>query len=290
MIMRKVTIISFLYLSISGLSAQISMPQPSPLGTISQKVGLTDVTIAYSRPSAKGRKVFGDLVPYNELWRTGANRSVKFTVSDTVSVGGKKIGKGDYSIFTIPGEKDWTIIINKAVDLSGTNGYKETDDIVRISTPVVKNSFTETFTFNFANLTNTSADVEILWEEVRVSFKVEVTVDDKVMKNIQAALNPSAGSYYQAARYYYDTDRDSKQALEWINKSLEIGGEKYWILRTKSLIQAKLGDYAGAIATAEKSKQLALADGDNTYVKMNETSIAEWQPKVKDTKGKTKTK
>ncbi len=288
--MKKVLIICSLYLLINGLQAQISMPQPSPLGTITQKVGLTDVSITYSRPSAKGRKVFGDVVPYGEMWRTGANRSVKFSISDSVTIGGKKIGKGDYSLFTIPTEKEWTIIINKAVDLSGTSGYKQEEDAVRFTVTPATNQFTETFTFNFGNLTNTSADVEMLWENTRIAFKIEVSVDDKVMKNIQTALNPSASSYYQAARYYYETDRDSKQALDWVNKSLEIGGEKYWILRVKSLIQAKLLDYQGAIATAEKSKSLAQADDDGAYVKMNEESIKEWQAKLNQGNkgGKTK--
>lgn len=287
--MRKIFILGVLALGLSSVNAQISMPQPSPLSTVTQKVGLNDVTIVYSRPSAKDRKVFGDLVPYGQLWRTGANRSVKFTVSDSTTVGGKKIGKGDYSIFTIPNEKEWTIIINKGVDLSGTNGYKESDDIVRFNAPVQKISKVETFTFNFANLTNTSADIEIMWDEVKVAFKIEVTVDDKVMKNIDAALNPSANTYFSAARYYYETERDSKQALTWINKSLEIGGDKYWILRTKSLIQARLEDYKGAIETANKSLTLAKADEDGSYVKMNEASIAEWTSKLNtNTKGKTK--
>jgi hypothetical protein len=264
------------------------MPQPSPLGTITQKVGLNDVTIAYSRPSAKDRKVFGDLVPYGELWRTGANRSVKLTLSDSTTIGGKKIGKGDYSIFTVPNEKEWTIVINKAVDLSGTYGYKQEDDIVRFNVPVQKNSKTETFTFNFANLTNTSADVEIMWDDVKVAFKIEVTVDDKVMKNIEAALNPSANTYHQAARYYYETERDAKQALTWVNKSLEIGGDKYWILRTKSLIQARLEDYKGAIETANKSLTLAKTDNDGSYIKMNETSIAEWTAKLNGSNNNTK--
>lgn len=285
--MKKISLICLLYLTLNNLSSQISMPQPSPASTVTQKVGLTDVSITYSRPSAKGRKVFGDVVPYGELWRTGANRSVKFSISDSVTIGGKKIGKGDYSIFTIPGEKEWTIIINKAVELSGTNGYKQEDDILRWTTVPTKTNYTETFTFNFANLTNTSADVELMWEETKVSFKVEVTVDDKVMKNIDAVMNPSANSYFSAARYYYETERDSKQALAWINKSLELGGDKYWILRTKSLIQARLEDYKGAIETAEKSKTLAQADDDGAYVKMNEASIAEWTPKV-STNTKTK--
>lgn len=278
--MRNIIVSAIAAVALQTLSAQISMPQPSPLSTVTQKVGLTDVSITYSRPSAKDRKVFGDLVPYDKMWRTGANKSVKFSISDSISVGGKKIGKGDYSIFTIPNEKEWTIIINKAVDLSGTNGYKEEDDVVRFKVTPTANQYTESFTFNFANVTTNSAEVEMTWEKTRVAFKIEVNSDDKVMKSIQAALNPSAGSYYQAARYYYDTERDSKQALDWINKSLEIGGDKYWILRTKSLIQARLGDFKGAIATAEKSKSLAQADQDDQYVKMNDESIKEWTAKL----------
>lgn len=286
--MRKITIILFMALGFNQVRAQISMPQPSPMSTVTQKVGLTDVSIAYSRPSAKGRKIFGDVVQFGEMWRTGANKSVKFSISDSVLVGGKKIGKGDYSIFTIPKEKEWIIIINKAVDLSGTNGYKESDDVVRFTVVPTKTGYTESFTFNFANLTNTSADVELSWEETKVSFKIEVTVDDKVMKNIDAALNPSANTYFAAARYYYETERDSKQALAWINKSLELGGDKYWILRVKSQIQARLEDYKGAVETAEKSKALAAADEDGAYVKMNEASIAEWTPKISTKTKKTK--
>jgi len=286
--MKKVLAISFLYLAIGSLSAQINIPQPSPASTVMQKVGLADVTINYSRPSAKDRKVFGDLVPYGAMWRTGANRSTKLTVSDSVTIGGAKIGKGDYSIFTIPNEKEWTIIINKGVDLGGTNGYKQEEDVVRFSAIPSKTSYTESFTFNFANVTTTSADIEISWEETKVSFKIEQNVDATVMKNIDAALSPSATSYFQAARYYYDTNRDSKLALEWIDKSLAIGGDKFWILRSKSLIQARLEDYAGAIATAEKSKSLALADKNNDYVKMNEDSIKEWQGKL-GTKTKSNT-
>lgn len=277
--MKKIITIIIALIAIQGYS-QITMPQPSPLSTVTQKLGLNDFTVTYSRPSAKGRKVFGDLVPYNELWRTGANKCTKFSTSDSVKVGGKKFGKGDYSLFAIPGEKEWTIIINKNADMSGTSNYKQEEDVVRFNVPVVTNSFTETFTIGFGNLTATSADVEITWENVKVKFAIEVSYDDKVMKNIDAVLNASPSSYFQAARYYYDTNRDSKQALEWINKALEMGGDKYWILRVKSLIQARLEDYKGAIETAVKSRDLAKADDDGTYVKMNEASIAEWTPKV----------
>jgi len=261
------------------LQAQINTPQPSPLSTVTQKVGLTDVTISYSRPGAKQRKVFGDLVPFDKLWRTGANKATKISLSDSVTINKVKLPKGDYSLLTIPGQKEWTIILNKDAELSGTSGYDQSKDVTRFTVPSSTAPFTETFTINFANLTGTSADVEISWETTKVSFTVDANPDSKVMKSIQSSLTVPPFNYYQAARYYYDTNRDMKQALEWINKSIDNGFETFWVLRQKSLIQAKLGDYAGAVATAERSLELAKKDGNDDYVKMNTESIAEWKSK-----------
>jgi hypothetical protein len=258
---------------------QIDMPQASPICTVSQKVGLMDVTLVYSRPSARGRKIFGDVVAYDKLWRTGANMASRIQFSDSVRVNGVGL-KGDYSILTIPSMNEWTIILNKVARMSGTSNYKESEDAVRIKVKPDVIPFTETFTIGFNYLTNNSAFVEISWETTRVSFKFETDVDAKVMRNIELALSASSTSYFQAARYYYETNRDMNQALEWID--LAIAKEKdelYWVVRQKALIQAKLGDYPGAIATAQRSLELAKKAGNDDYVRMNQTSMDEWRKK-----------
>lgn len=258
---------------------QIDMPQASPVCTVAQKVGLMDVTLVYSRPSARGRKIFGDIVAYDKLWRTGANMASRIQFSDSVRVNGVGL-KGDYSILTIPSMNEWTIILNKVARLSGTSGYKESEDAVRIKVKPDAIPFTETFTLGFNYLTNNSAFVEISWETTRVSFKFETDVDAKVMRNIQQTLSATSTSYFQAARYYYETNRDMNQALEWID--LAIAKEKeelYWVVRQKALIQAKLGDYPGAIATAQRSLELAKKAGNDDYVRMNQASMDEWRKK-----------
>jgi len=255
--------------------SQIEMPQPSPLCTIQQKVGLMDVTIVYSRPSARGRKVFGDLVQYNSLWRTGANMASKIQFSDTVFINNTAVPKGEYSIFTIPGQNEWTIILNRQARLSGTSGYQEKEDIVRVNVKPESIPFQETFTIGINYITNNSAFIEIMWETSKVSFKFDTNVDYLVLQNIEKALSVSPVTYYQAARYFYETNRDLNQALEWINESLS-GNETFWVLRQKALIQAKIGDFKGAIETANRSTELAQKAGNSDYVRMNNASISEW--------------
>jgi hypothetical protein len=283
MMMKSLKVFMLAMLGTWGVSltaqGQIDMPQPSPLCTVSQKVGLMDVTLVYSRPSARGRKIFGDVVAYDKLWRTGANMASRIQFSDSVRVNGVGL-KGDYSILTIPSMNEWTIILNKVARMSGTSNYKESEDAVRIKVKPDVIPFTETFTIGFNYLTNNSAFVEISWETTRVSFKFETDVDAKVMRNIELALSASSTSYFQAARYYYETNRDMNQALEWID--LAIAKEKdelYWVVRQKALIQAKLGDYPGAIATAQRSLELAKKAGNDDYVRMNQSSMDEWRKK-----------
>lgn len=263
------------------LQAQIKAPQPSPVAKISQNVGLTDITIEYSRPSMKGRKVFGGLVPYNELWRTGANASTKVTFSDNVKIGGQELKKGTYALYTIPGEKEWTIIIHKNLDHWGIDDYKQEEDAFRFSVkPTAIANSVETFTIAIDNLKNTSCDLVISWDKTAVIIPVSLPTDETMIANIKKTMEgPSSGDYYSAARYYHEENKDPKQALEWVNKSLEKGGDKFWILRLKALIQAKTGDFAGAIATAEKSSELAKKEGNGDYPRMNEESIKEWKSK-----------
>ncbi len=262
------------------LSAQVVTPQPSPAASITQTVGLTDVKIEYSRPAIRGRKIFGDLIPFGELWRTGANGATKITFSDSAKINGMQVAKGTYSIFSLPGATEWTIIINKNAT-ANTAAYKQAEDVTRFMVkPMRLNDKVESFTIGIANVTGTSADVEICWENTKVAFPITMFTDEKVAASIKATMDgPSDGSLASAASYYLETGKDPKQALAWMDAALAKGGDKFFLLRTKSLIQEKLGDYAGAIATAKKSKELAQKAGNMDYVRMNDKSIMDWAKK-----------
>ena len=285
--MMKSTILTAITLFSTSLIgfAQIKTPAPSPTGKISQEVGLIKVDVEYSRPSAKGRKIFGDLVPFGEMWRTGANASTKVTFSDKVQTANISLDKGTYALYTIPGPKDWTIIFYKNTSYGGVpapKDFKEEEVAARFTVPAqsIANKV-ETFTIEIANLTNAGADLELIWENTKVSIPVIVDTDSKVMADIKSTMEgPNANAYYTAARYYYEEKKDMKQALDWVTASLEKGGEKFWILRLKANIQAELGMYKDAITTANKSTELAKADGNSDYPRMNEKSISEWTKKM----------
>ncbi|MDZ4847185.1 MAG: DUF2911 domain-containing protein [Chitinophagales bacterium] len=259
--------------------AQLDIPRPSPLGKVTQAVGLNEITIEYSRPAAKGRVIFGDLVPYAKLWRTGANSATKITLKDDAQFEGVAVPKGDYSLLTIPGETEWTIIINKDPK-AGVADYDQTKDQARFTVKSVKvTEKVETFTITVSNVEMTSASVDIVWENTKASFKMTTEVDSKVMKQIDEAMKgiPS-NTYFRSAVYYFETGKDLSKALEWVNLSLK-DGEKFWMLHQKAKIQAALGEYKGAIETAKKSKELAIADKNDDYVALNDKVIAEWSKK-----------
>jgi hypothetical protein len=242
-----------------------------------QKVGLADVTIAYSRPSAKGRKVFGDVVPFDKMWRTGANEPTKISVSDSVSIEGNKIGPGDYALYTIPGIAEWTIILGKNSKTSAGD-YKDEQQAARFKVKSEKLCApVETFTIDFTSLTTTSGFIQLSWESTSVKFKIENDVDAKVMADIKAKTE-NLNTYFQAASYYYDTNRDMKQALVWINKVTANGGAFYQV-HLKAKIQAKMGDCKGATETAMKSLELSKAAKNDEYVKFNEKIIEDCKGK-----------
>lgn len=275
-----ISICAFAFSSV--VSAQITTPQPSPAATITQRVGLVDVTVNYSRPSAKGRAIFGaDVVPFGAAWRTGANSATTLTFSGEVVINGAKIPAGKYALYAIPNKEEWEIVINKNVGLGGnTAGYKAEEDVVRFKVKSTSTEMTETFTIGFGNLTDNSANLEISWEKTKVSFPIMNEVDAVVMKQIETfAKNPQAAlanNYAQAANYYFAQDKDLKKALEWIDEAIKINPTAYWNVRTKALIQAKMKDYKAAIETATLSKTKAAEAKNDDYVRMNEKSIAEW--------------
>jgi len=271
-------LVLFLTLLMSGsLIAQITTPAPSPLCKIEQKVGLSTVSIEYSRPSVRNRKIFGDLVPYGKVWRTGANMSTKFTISDDITVEGKKLPKGSYSLYTVPGEEEWDIIFYNEVNISGVpKVMDQTKETARIKVKAELLTYTtETFLIDINSVNQDNASMNIMWENTIVPIHLQFDVDSRVMKNIDKVLaGPSSDDYYQAARYYFDSGKDLTQAVGWIQKANQMDA-KYWKLRVESMILAKLGRKSEAIEAAIKSKTMAAAEGNEEYVKMNEEAIKE---------------
>ena len=275
-ILSPLSIAAFLLLSFNS-QAQIETPAPSPGSTVTQKVGMTEIKIEYSRPSMKGRKIFGgDVVPFGELWRTGANSATKITTSDSITIMGKGLAKGSYVLLTKPGKDSWEIIFNKNPAVSVFD-YKPADDVLKVMVKPMANSMTvESFTMGVANVTNNSADIEIAWENTVVRIPFTNDVDSKVMAQIKQKLDgPTQNEYFTMSQYYFDSGKDLKMSLEFANKAIA-KGERFWMLRHKSLVQAKLGDKKGALESATKSLALAKEAKNDDYVRMNEKSIAEW--------------
>jgi hypothetical protein len=277
----------------AAAEAQIQTPAASPAASVSTTVGLTDVKINYARPKMKGRKIFGEggdfLVPYGQLWRTGANAGTVITFSDDVTVGDKSLKKGDYLLLTIPGASEWTVILYSDPSMGGnTAAYDQSKDAVRLTAKSAKLADrVETFTVNITDISddNTKANIEVAWENTSVKFGITVDYDSKVMKAIEAGTRVSPNNYIAAANYYFENGKDLKKALEWITIGIETGNQNaFWNIHTKAKIQHALGDYAGALATAQQSRDKAkAAPSDFGYVKLNEdlmTKISAEMPKT----------
>lgn len=266
--------------------AQVKTPQASPLSKVEQVVGLTNVQVEYSRPSAKGRTVYGDLVPYGKNWRTGANANSTISFSDAVSINGKELKAGKYALFTTPKADSWDIIFYTDTNNWGLpESWDESKVALRTTVkPETLSKSVETFTIELANISNDGANLDILWERTRVSLPFAVPTQNLAMASIEKALaGPSMSDYFSAAQYYYQSDKDLNKALTWINNAVSMTAEgkdtPFWYLRLKSLIQAKLGDKKGAIETAKASLEGAKKAGNGDYEKMNKDSIAEWSKK-----------
>lgn len=255
--------------------AQIKTPPASPTFEVKGTVGFAEVKIVYSRPSANDRVVAGNLIPYNEVWRTGANASTKISFSEPVKLEGNLVPAGDYSLYTMFTEEEATIILSKNLSWWGTIGYDPSQDFLRFVVPVKHpSSHYETFTISFSDFTRSSANLNLKWEHTKAMFKIESEVDARVMADIKKQLvdtgSASTRSYYDGAAYYYDTERDSKLALAWITKAIA-GSEKeqYWMWHLKAKLEARLKMKAEATASAKKSAELAKEAGNRDYVKLN---------------------
>ena len=278
--MKKLLIALAIVITQFTIEAQVKTPQSSPKSEIKQVVGLTDVEIVYSRPSARGRAVFGNLVPFGQLWRTGANENTTISFSDDVQIDGKELKKGTYALYTIPNAQQWDVIFYKATDNWGTPAkYDEAN--VALKTTVKESTsptMAETFTIGISGIENNSAYLEMYWENSYARLKFEVPTEKAALASIERTLaGPNANDYFSSAQYFYQSNGDVAKARTYVDKSLELSKEKpFYILRLKSLTQAKQGDKKGAIETAKLSLTASEAAGNQDYVKMNKDSIAEW--------------
>ena len=286
--MKKVFLTLTTILAVGFLTmatAQIKTPAPSPGAKITQTVGLTDITVEYSRPSMKGRTIFGGLVPYGEMWRTGANKNTMVTFSAPVSIAGKDLKAGSYAIFTTPGKIEWEIIFYTDTENWGTpEKWDASKEAVRFKAKAQEFPGTiESFMIDLGELSNDGCEMGIGWEKTWVSFPIKLTTDEVVAASIKKTMaGPSADDYYSAGRYYFESGKDLKQAYDWIHKSNEMDGAspKFWKLRQEALVLAALNKYKDAIAVAEKSKTLAIEAKNKDYERMNNESIAEWKKKM----------
>lgn len=266
---------------VSAAEKEFQFPAPSQHSTITQRVGLTDVSVDYSRPDKHGREIFGGLVPYGKVWRTGANAPTRIKFSDAVKIEGKELPAGEYAFYTIPGENEWTIIFSKNLKLWGAYGYKPDADALRVTAkPTTLPNEVETFTIGIANLKDDGATITLDWDKTRVPVELTTNTVEKVNAEIAEGLkNPAElkpGFYYQAASFYYDHDKDLDQAAKWIDTAIEKQKEpRYFIYYKKAQIEAKLGRKDKAKAAAEKSIELLKAEPqpDETAIRNSQVII-----------------
>lgn len=281
--MKRIFLCALMVLGGLQINAQVQTPHPSPGATISQTVGLTEVNITYSRPSLRDREIFGELVPYDKIWRTGANENTVISFNDDVIIAGQTLPKGAYSLYTKPGEENWDVYFYTTTNNWGNPAQWDASNIaVELQvTPVTFPFKIETFTLSLDNLNNSGAVLGILWENTYIGIPFEVPTDKKAMASIENTFNgPSGSDYYAAAVYYFQQGKDLEKAEQWMEKAVSLQGEPaFWMLYQQSLIQHANGKTKKAIATAKQSINAAEAAGNSDYVRLNQNSLQKWETK-----------
>ncbi|MFK7780839.1 DUF2911 domain-containing protein [Psychroserpens sp.] len=280
--MKKLLLVFAVFAMAFNTNAQIETPQPSPFSKVEQKVGLTDVTIEYSRPGVKGRTIFGGLEPWGTVWRTGANKNTIITFGDDVTVAGQDLKAGSYAIFTrLNSAKQWDVMFYS--DTENWGSPREWDDNKVVATAKVDVEeipfSVETFTIDINNISNTGGTIDIIWEKSYVGIPFTVPTNDKVMANINKTMNgPSAADYYASAVYHLESGNDIKKAVKWIDMAIDMTKDepKFWYIHQQALIHAKAGNKDKAIAAAKSSLALAKEAKYDAYIKKNEDVLKEW--------------
>jgi len=274
--MKKTLILSAMF-CYGFITAQIKTPQPSPTATITQKVGISNISVEYSRPGAKGREIFGGLVSYGKMWRTGANKATKITFNENCVFGGAKVKKGSYSLFTIPGEKEWTVVLNKNTELWGVGEYDEENQVCSIVAKAINTKdFTESFTIDFGTFQSFSAIMSLKWANTKIDIKIESLEAKKLEKQYLELLTkgPSANDYYNGAKFFADNTSEYEMALEWINTAIKKRPDAFWMQFHKARILKKMGNNKESILVAEGVIELAREKKDDYgYIKRSEDLI-----------------
>lgn len=276
--------------------SQINHPKASPFSRVEQEVGLSKIMVEYSRPAVRGRKILGELadgqaglVPYGRIWRVGANESTKFTVDSDVQIMGNDLPKGTYALYAFPQKKEWEIVFHKNTSHwgDGRKDYDPEEDVFRVKVkPEVSKEFQENFLITFDSVTHNSSNMIWQWENTKISIPIIVDTHTQMMYEIlkQIKDNPTAQTYYEAARYLQEQGKEYRMALDFLQKAIEIGGDTYYFHRVKSLVEAALGDYTSAIRSAEKSLKIAEELEKDEFVRMNKKNIRVWLGKLKTQK------
>ncbi|WP_034040390.1 DUF2911 domain-containing protein [Wocania ichthyoenteri] len=280
--MKKLLLILMAFTMAYSVNAQVTTPQPSPLAKLEQKVGLTDITIEYSRPGVKGRKIFGGLEPFGTIWRTGANKNTVITFSDDVKIAGQDVKAGSYAIFTkLNTATSWDVMFYNDTNNWGTpQNWDDSKVVATAKVDVMEIPFNvETFAIDINNITNNGAALELIWEKSYAAIPFTVPTDAKVAKSINSIMNgPSAADYYESAVYHLESGKDIDKAVKWIDKAIDMTKDKpkFWYIHQQALIHAKAGDKKGAIAAAKSSLALAKEAKYDAYIRKNEEVLKEW--------------
>jgi hypothetical protein len=275
--LKKIIFCAAAVIAILSTEAQpLKTPAPSTTQTIKQDFGLGTIELSYSRPNMKGRKIYGDLVPFGNVWRTGANQATTLTFSDEVLIGGTKVPAGKYGLLTIPGKDNWMVIVTKQTDVTSPAAYKQENDVVRVNVKPIAIpggvSF-ETFSMQFQNVKPTSTELNMIWDNTMVALPITTDVEKKVMAQIDNLMNKDNRPYFNAAMYYMDNGKDMNQALTWLDKALEQNPKAFWVHHQRANALAKQGKKAEARIAANKSIELAREAKNDDYVKLNETLL-----------------
>src|ERR1700761_1193332 len=256
----------------------IKTPAPSAPQFVRQDFGLSNIELSYSRPNMRGRKIFGDLVPYGKVWRTGANQATTLTFGDPVTIGGTTIPAGKYGLLSIPGADQWTLIITHQLDVTNPAAYKQDQDVIRIPVKPQQLPFSmESFTIMFANIMSNSCDLQLLWDNVFIDLPITTDIDTRVMAQIDNALNKDSRPYFAGAMYYLENGKDLARALEWFDKAIAQDPASFPVYYQKARCWAKLGKKQEAITTAKKGIEMAQKANNADYVALNEKLISSLQ-------------
>jgi hypothetical protein len=274
--MKNIILSVFLFASMTMQAQTITTPAPSPTQTIKQDFGVSSIELSYSRPGIKGRKIFGDLVPFGKVWRTGANSATTISFADDVIIGNITVPAGKYGLLTIPDADNWTVIITSQLDVTNPSTYNQDHDLVRVIVrPENMRDRVETFTMQFANVRSASCELQVMWENTIVALPIGEDVEKVVMKQIDNAMNKDNRPYFQSAMYYMDNGKDLNQALAWFDKAIEIQPKAYWIHHQRANALARLGRKDDAKLAARTSMELAKEQKNDDYVRLNEKLLEE---------------